>query len=74
MMGHQFDYQQKLFVTGFNLEKRIRRDHILRKIAQTFDCDFIYQEAKDTYRESSLKRPSPISMKLTPLPVPQGIP
>ena len=26
MMGHQSDYQQKLFVTGFNLDKRVRKD------------------------------------------------
>ena len=32
MMGRQLVYQHKLFVTGFNLDKRIRKDHILRNI------------------------------------------
>lgn len=33
MMGFQSDTQQKLFYTCLNLEKRIRKDHILRDIA-----------------------------------------
>ena len=49
MMGRQGDYQQKLFVTGFNLDKRIRKDHPLRKIHEKIDFDFIYKEAEDTY-------------------------
>jgi transposase len=52
MMGKQPDYQHKLFVTGFNLEKRIRTDHPLRKIAATIDFDFIYHEVKDTYGDN----------------------
>lgn len=51
-MGKQPDYQHKLFVTGFNLEKRIRTDHPLRKIAATIDFDFIYHEVKDTYGDN----------------------
>ena len=49
MMGRQPPYQNKLFITGFNLEKRIREDHILRKIAQQIDFNFIYREVKDAY-------------------------
>jgi transposase len=49
MMGHQSDYQHKLFITGFNLDKRIPKDHILRKISEKIDFDFIYNEVKDTY-------------------------
>jgi hypothetical protein len=41
MMGRQPDAQQKLFYTCLNLEKRIRKDHILRKIANLIDFDFI---------------------------------
>jgi transposase len=52
MMGYQPDYQHKLFVTGFNLENRIRKDHILRKILETVDFDFIYQEVKDSYGDN----------------------
>ncbi len=31
MMGQQKDYQHKIFITGFNLEKRVPKDHILSK-------------------------------------------
>ncbi len=48
MVGYQPDYQYKLFFTGFNLEKRIRKDHILGKILEKVDFDFIYKEVKDT--------------------------
>ena len=43
MMGRQNDYQHKFFITGFNLDKRIRKDHILRKISEKIDFDFIYE-------------------------------
>ncbi len=49
MMGHQPPSQPALFYTGFNLEKRIRADHILRKVARMVDFDFVYQEVKDRY-------------------------
>ena len=42
MMGYQPDYQHKLFVTGFNLNNRIRNDHPLRKIQEKIDFRFIY--------------------------------
>ena len=65
MMGKQSDYQHKLFVTGFNLEKRIRKDHPLRKIAATIDFDFIYHEVKDTYGEKgNVSVPPPVILKL----------
>ena len=40
MMGRQPDPQPKLFYTRLNLEKRIRKDHILRKISKLVDFDF----------------------------------
>jgi hypothetical protein len=49
MMGRQPPYQNKFFVTSFNLDRRIRKDHILRKVAEKIDFDFIYQEVKDSY-------------------------
>ena len=49
MMGRQPDAQQKLFYTCLNLEKRIRKDHILRKIANLIDFDFIYKQVEDKY-------------------------
>ena len=65
MMGRQPDFQHKLFVTGFNLEKRVRKDHPLRKIAATIDFDFTYKEVKDTYGENgNISVPPPVILKL----------
>jgi len=65
MMGRQPPYQNKLFITGFNLEKRIREDHILRKIAQQIDFNFIYREVKDTYGDNgNVSVPPPIILKM----------
>lgn len=49
MMGRQSKVQSKLFYTAFNLEQRVRRNHILRKVKRHIDFDFIYNEVKDTY-------------------------
>jgi transposase len=49
MMGRQSKVQSKLFYTAFNLEQRIRKNHILRKVRRHIDFDFIYHEVKDTY-------------------------
>ena len=65
MMGHQRDYQHKLFVNGFNLDKRIRKDHILRKIAEKIDFDFTYKEVKDTYgANGNVSVPPPVILKI----------
>ena len=65
MMGRQPDYQHKLFVTGFNLDKRVRKDHLLRKIAATIDFDFTYKEVKDTYGENgNVSVPPPVILKM----------
>jgi hypothetical protein len=49
MMGQQEDYQNKIFITGFNLEKRVPKDHISRKIHEQIDFNFIYKEVKHAY-------------------------
>jgi transposase len=65
MMGRQPDYQHKLFVTGFNLERRVRKDHPLRKIAAIIDFDFIYHEVKDTYGvKGNVSVPPPVILKM----------
>jgi len=51
MMGHQSDFQPKLFYHQLNLEQRIPPNHILRKIREQIDFDFIYKEVKDLYGE-----------------------
>ena len=49
MMGRQPKVQNKLFYTAVNLEQRVRKNHILRKVKSKIDFDFIYNEVKDTY-------------------------
>lgn len=65
MMGRQNDYQHKLFIKGFNLDKRIRKDHILRKISENIDFDFIYKEVEDTYGiNGNTSVPPPVILKM----------
>ena len=65
MMGHQTDYQHKLFITNVNLEKRVRANHPLRKIHKKIDFDFIYDEVKDTYGlNGNVSVPPPIILKM----------
>jgi transposase len=49
MMGRQSKVQNKLFYTAINLEQRVRKNHILRKVKRQIDFDFIYNEVKDKY-------------------------
>ncbi len=65
MMGRQPDAQQKLFYTCLNLEKRIRKDHILRKIANLIDFDFIYKQVEDKYgNNGNVSVPPPVILKM----------
>ena len=49
MMGRDKPPQGSLFYTGINLDKRVRSDHVLRKVAGLVDFDFVYGEVKDSY-------------------------
>jgi transposase len=49
MMGRQQRIQKKLFYTKFNLDQRVPKNHILRKVAKYIDFDFIYKEVKGKY-------------------------
>ena len=65
MMGRQPDAQPKLFYTCLNLEKRIRKDHILRKIARLIDFDFIYKQGEDKYgTKGNVSVPPPVILKM----------
>ena len=65
MMGKQADYQHKMFIAGFNLDKRIRSDHLLRKISEQIDFDFIYKEVKDAYgKNGNVSVPPPVILKI----------
>jgi transposase/uncharacterized protein (UPF0179 family) len=65
MMGKQDRSQNKLFYTTINLEKRIRKDHVLRRIASFVNFDFIYSEVKDHYGQNgNVSVPPPIILKM----------
>jgi len=65
MMGFQSDTQQKLFYTCLNLEKRIRKDHILRDIAKHIDFDFVYKQVEDKYgSKGNVSVPPPVILKM----------
>lgn len=65
MMGYQPDFQPKLFYHSINLEQRIPANHILRKICQRIDFDFIYNEVKDRYGEKgNVSVPPPVILKM----------
>lgn len=65
MMGHQSDSQKKLFCYHANLEDRIPDDHILRKIREHIDFDFIYDEVKDRYgTRGNVSVPPPVILKM----------
>jgi len=65
MMGYQEGFQPKLFYHQMNLEQRVPRDHLLRKIDQKIDFDFIYQEVKDSYGgNGNVSVPPPVILKM----------
>lgn len=49
MMGYQAMPQSKLFYIGIDLDKKVRRNHPLRKINGIVDFDFVYSEVKESY-------------------------
>jgi transposase len=65
MMGYQPDFQPKLFYHSINLDERIPANHILRKIRERIDFDFIYHEVKDRYGEKgNVSVPPPVILKM----------
>jgi len=65
MMGYQTRVQNKLFYTNLNLDQRIRKDHILRKINACIDFDFIYNKVKDKYGfKGNVSVPPPVILKM----------
>ncbi len=65
MMGRQPPPQPSLFYTGINLGKRIRSDHVLRKVARLVDFDFVYGEVKESYGyNGNVSVPPPMILKL----------
>jgi transposase/uncharacterized protein (UPF0179 family) len=65
MMGCQKRVQNKLFYTKLNLNQRIRKDHILKKVAKHIDFDFIYKEVRDKYGiNGNVSVPPPVILKM----------
>src|SRR4030043_30772 len=65
MMGQESSFQPKLFYHQINLEQRVPRNHLLRKIQGQIDFDFIYQEVKDTYGgNGNVSIPPPVILKM----------
>lgn len=64
-MGRENAPQPSLFYTGINLEKRVRSDHVLRKVARLVDFDFVYGEVKESYGyNGNVSVPPPMILKL----------
>ena len=65
MMGRKAEVQNKLFYEAINLDRRIRKDHILRKFAELIDFDFIYKEVQETYgNNGNVSVPPPVILKM----------
>lgn len=65
MMGRENPPQPSLFYAGINLEKRVRSDHALRKVARLVDFDFVYGEVKESYGyNGNVSVPPPMILKL----------
>jgi transposase len=65
MMGRQSKVQSKLFYTAVNLEKRIRKDHLLRAGDKLVDFDFIYKQVGDRYGiKGNVSVPPPVILKM----------
>ena len=52
MMKRASKCQPKLFYNSFNLEQKVPKNHILRRVKQTVDFDFIYDEVENTYGQN----------------------
>jgi transposase/uncharacterized protein (UPF0179 family) len=65
MMGRQPKVQKKLFYSRFNLDQRVPQNHILRKITNYIDFDFIYKEVQDAYGvNGNVSVPPPVILKM----------
>jgi transposase len=65
MMGEQTGIQPKIFYPPMNLEQRIPRAHLLRRIQEEIDFNFIYAEVKDTYGSNgNVSIPPPVILKM----------
>jgi transposase len=65
MMGRQKNPQGKLFSYHVSLHERVRKDHVLRKIAEKVDFDFVYDEVEESYGDrGNVSVPPPVILKM----------
>jgi transposase len=65
MMGQQTGIQPKIFYPHLNLEQRVPRTHLLRRIQEEIDFEFIYAEVRDTYGgNGNVSIPPPVILKM----------
>ena len=65
MMGQQTGNQPKIFYHHLNLEQRVPRTHLLRRIQEQIDFHFIYSEVRDSYGErGNVSIPPPVILKM----------
>ena len=65
MMGREDPPQPSLFYTSFNLDKRIRPNHPLRKVAKAIDFGFVSEEVEHLYgTNGNVSVPPPVILKL----------
>jgi transposase len=65
MMGEQKGHQPKIFYPHMNLEQRVPRTHLLRRIQEQIDFNFIYAEVRDTYgSKGNVSIPPPVILKM----------
>ena len=65
MMGRDDPLQPSLFYTSFNLDKRVRPNHLLRKVSKVIDFGFVSDEVEHLYgHNGNMSVPPPVILKL----------
>jgi transposase len=65
MMGRDDPPQPSLFYTSFNLDKRIRSNHPLRRVAKAIDFGFVSDDVEHLYgTNGNVSVPPPVILKL----------
>ena len=60
MMGKVRKSQENLFYYGFNLERRVPKDHVLRRVLKKVDFSFVREQVKDRYGSNGNVSEDPI--------------
>jgi len=65
MMGEESGFQAKLFYHQINLDQKVPKHHVLRKIQEQIDFDFIYQDVRGHYGDNgNVSIPPPVILKM----------